>query len=224
MPGCKPCVLNHQSNKNALLEKIKTGEYSHGIELQSIVAHCISQLTRLVLLSPEIALSEKFKTKVLYDQAFRDHLVLVAVDEIHVVSQWGQHWRKPYSRLSLLRDIIGKSVPWLGCSATLDPVTLLEVRDLCGFSPSVRIQRVSTDRPDITFAIQPIQYTMHSFRDLEFLVEPVYAAVKQVVAQRRESMVKEVLKEEGEVAAQAALARTRLQKMKQVLTAVLVAK
>jgi len=73
-----------------------------------------AKLTTLVLLSPEIALSERFKTKVLYDQAFRDHLVLVAIDELHVVSDWGQHWRSSYGRLALLRDLIDRTVPWFG--------------------------------------------------------------------------------------------------------------
>src|SRR5436190_10600006 len=151
------------------------------------------KLMKLVLLSPEIALSERFKMKILYDQAFRDHLVLVAIDELHVVSEWGQHWRNSYSQLALLRDQIGKHVPWLGCSATLDPVTLAEVRDLSGFDPSVRIQRTSIDRPDVTFAIQAIQHTMNSFRDLEFLVKTVQPAVKQVAQKRRENIAREAL-------------------------------
>src|SRR6266516_5586053 len=97
----------------------------------------------LVLLSPEIALSDRCKTKVLYDQAFPDHLVLVAIDELHVVSDWGQHWRSSYSRLALFRDLIDTPVPWLGCSATLDPVTLAEVRVLSGCDLSTRIHRTS---------------------------------------------------------------------------------
>jgi len=166
-----------------------------------------------VLLSPEIALSERFKTQVLYDQAFQNHLVLVAIDEFHVVSEWGLRFRSSYSGLSLLRDLVSKSVPWLGCSATLDPVTLAEVRDLSGFSPSVRIQRISIDRPDITYAIQAIQHQINSFRDLEFLVTPVQAAIEQVVRERREKMAREAFEGGGIGAAQAALESTRHQRM-----------
>jgi len=43
-------------------------------------------LTNPVFLSAEIALSDKFK-KVLQDQDFQQHLVLVAIDEVHVVSE-----------------------------------------------------------------------------------------------------------------------------------------
>ena len=56
---------------------------------------------------------------------------------------------------------------------------------------------------------------MNSFRDLEFLVEPVRAAVKQVVAQRRENMAREAFKDgDGNLAAaQAVFASTRNQPM-----------
>jgi superfamily II DNA helicase RecQ len=82
-----------------------------GIPLEKCQPYIRAKLTNPVLLSPEIVLSERFKTKVLYDQAFRDHLVLVAIDELHVVSDWGQHWRNSYSRLTLLRDLIDRPVP-----------------------------------------------------------------------------------------------------------------
>src|SRR5438045_2939297 len=162
-----------------------------------------------VLLSPEIALLKRFKTKVLYDQNFQDHLILVAIDELHVVSEWGQHWRSSYSQLALLRDIISRPVPWLGCSATLDPVMLAEVRDLSRFDHSVHIQQTSIDRPDIMFAIRTMQYPINSFRDLEFLVEPVHAAVKQAIMKRRENMAREALNGgSGKAAAQAVLTST----------------
>jgi superfamily II DNA helicase RecQ len=184
--------LNGQSNSDPLLDEIRTGKYTHGKDpSQQRQLHFKTELTKPVLLSPEIALSERFKKKVLYDQAFRNHLVLVCIDELHVVSEWVQHWRNSYSQLALLRDQIGKSVPWLGCSATLDPVTLAEVRDLSGFDPSVRIQYTSIDRPDITLTIRLIQHPINSCRDLEFLIKPFKVAVEEVVKERREILTRE---------------------------------
>ena len=103
-------------------------------------------------------------------------------------------------------------MPWLGCSAILNPVTLAEVRDLCGFNSSIHIQCTSIDRPDIKFIIQPIQYLVDSCRDLGFLIEPVRAAVEQVVKEKRENMAREALKVGGMVAAQAVLTSTRHQR------------
>lgn len=152
-----------------------------------------------MLLSPEIALSNEFKT-VLQDQVFQRHLVLVATDEIHVASEWGQHWRGSYSQLALLRDLIDRSVPWLGCSATLDPVMLAEIRGLCGFDPTARVQRASIDRPDIKLAIRCMQQTMDTFDDLDFLVEPVKAAVERTAEENCHKMAGEALRN-GDLAA-----------------------
>ena len=207
-------MLNGQSNSDTLLREIRIGKYTHGRNPRSIFNHLniTAEQMDTVLLSPEIALSERFKTEVLYDQAFQDHLVLVAIDELHVVSEWGLRWRTSYSQLALLRDMVSRSVPWLGCSATLDPVTLAEVRDLSGFDPFVRIQRASIDRPDISFTIQPIQHPIKGFRDLEFPVKPVQAAIEQAVQKRRENRAREALQGDGGLAAaKAVLTNTRQQ-------------
>ena len=116
-----------------------------------------------MLLSPEIALLDNFKVKVLQDQAFQQRLVLVIIDEAHVISEWGQHWRKLYSQVGLLRDLIDKSVPWLSCSATLNPVILAEVIDLCRFNPDFHIQYSLIDQPNITSKIRSIQYPILIF-------------------------------------------------------------
>ena len=42
IPGCRPCVLNGQSNRDALLDQIRTGEYTHGKDVQSTIACIIS--------------------------------------------------------------------------------------------------------------------------------------------------------------------------------------
>ncbi len=150
-------------------------------------------MTNPVFLSAEIALSDKFK-KVLQDQDFQQHLVLVAIDEVHVVSEWGQHWRGSYSRLALLRDLIDRSVPWLGCSATLDSVILTEIQELCGFDPITRIQRTSIDRPDIRLGIRCTQHSVDTFGDLDFLIEPVKAAVERTAEENSDNMAREALR------------------------------
>ena len=71
--------MNSLSNRDALLGEIRTGEYTDGRNPSSRgMNHIRAKLATPVHLSPEIALSERLKTILLYDQAFRDHLVLVA--------------------------------------------------------------------------------------------------------------------------------------------------
>ena len=98
-------------------------------------------------MSPEIALSDPFH-EILRDQYFQKKLVLVAVDELHIVDQWGT-FRKPYSQLAVLRDCIDRRVPWFGASATLDPAMLKWVKELVGFTPNVKVIQTSVDCPDI---------------------------------------------------------------------------
>ncbi len=171
-------------------------------------------LTNSVLLSPEIALSNKFK-KVLQDQNFQQHLVLVTIDEVHVVSEWDQHWRGSYSRLALLRDLIDRSVPWLGCFATLDSVMLTEIQELCGFDPITRIQRTSIDRPDIRLAIRCTQQSVDTFDDLDFLIEPVKAAVERTAEENSDNMTREAFRRDDLATAQAIVSTHTRQETKQ---------
>ena len=72
----------------------------------------------------------------------------MAVDELHIVDQWGT-FRKPYSQLAVLQDPIDHRVPWFGASATLDPAMLKWVKELVGFTPNVKVIQTSVDCPDI---------------------------------------------------------------------------
>jgi hypothetical protein len=127
----------------------------------------------LVFLGPEIALSAAFR-KVLQDDNFQSQLVLVAIDELHVVEDWGADWRTSYSSLSDLRGLIRRDVPWFGTSATLDPATLEKIKISAGFASDVKVLRTLIDRPDIALHIRPIAHPINSFRDLEFVVEATY--------------------------------------------------
>lgn len=103
--GGRPCFLNTDSISEGLLKGVITGTYTH------------------VLMSPELAISEKFRPTLL-DPKFKSQLALIVVDEAHLVSQWGRAFRTNYARLNLLRTLLGYQVPWFACSATLDKETL----------------------------------------------------------------------------------------------------
>lgn len=133
-----------------------------------------------MLLSPEIALSTAFRA-VLIDPSFQEKLSLVAIDEAHVVWEWGQSFRVQYSQLSLLRSFIPRGVPWLACSATLDPRTLHRVKELCGFEAAVEVQRTSVDRPDIFLSSKQLMFPASGFKDLDFLIQPAQEVINEAV-------------------------------------------
>lgn len=71
--------------------------------------------------SPEIALSKKFKKKVLDHYLFRDQLCLLAVDEIHLVEELGKQFQPFYIEIEKVQKKIPAEVLLVGVSATLSP-------------------------------------------------------------------------------------------------------
>lgn len=71
LPKGKAIVLNDENNLAYVQRDIACSGYTH------------------IFTSPKIALSKNFKKNVLDDLLFSDWLCLLAIDEIHLVEQWG---------------------------------------------------------------------------------------------------------------------------------------
>lgn len=128
--GGRPCFLNAETFSAELLEEIQAGIFTH------------------VLLSPELAISDKFRPTAT-NPGFQSRLALVVVDEAHLVAQWGKDFRTDYARLHQLRSLFGRDVPWFACSATLDLKTLHVIIEGLGFQKDVEILRTSINRPEL---------------------------------------------------------------------------
>ena len=81
IPQGKGIVLNGENNNKQVLDDIVKGGYTH------------------VFTSPEIALSKRFKNSVLDQTSFTDPLALLAVDEIHLIEEWGNNFRPIYAEI-----------------------------------------------------------------------------------------------------------------------------
>jgi len=99
-----------------------------------------------VLVSPEIACSLRFYENVLSDARFRRQTKAIVIDEVHLVIDWGQSFRKSYRLLKHFRNRLGCK-PWFGCTATLDPSSFNQLCKYTGFKRTVHITRTSVDRP-----------------------------------------------------------------------------
>lgn len=62
-------------------------------------------------------LSPRFRT-LLLDESFRSKLQVIAVDEMHLVKEWGDDFRVKYKELHRLRVYTGMEIPFFGCTAT----------------------------------------------------------------------------------------------------------
>lgn len=98
--------------------------------------------------------------------SFSSRLRLLAIDELHLVSEW-KDFRPEYSELHMLRSRIPAHVPVLGVSATLDPQTLEWIKESAGFDPNVKTLRSSIDRPEIYFQISCLDESERSMLNLQ---------------------------------------------------------
>ena len=97
-------------------------------------------------------------------------------------------------------------MPWLGYSATLDLNMLTEIQELCEFDPLVRY---------IKLAIRCAQHSVDTSGDLDFLIEPVKAAVERMAEGNRDNIAREALKRGDKAAAQATASAYTRQEIKQ---------
>jgi superfamily II DNA helicase RecQ len=161
--GGRPCFLNKDTINNKVLVDIRNAKYTH------------------ILISPELAVGDQFRG-VLSASTFSSKIALVVVDEAHLVAQWGQDFRTDYARLNLLRNILGREVPWFACSATLDSATLSEVIKGIGFDADIKIQRTSIDRPELLLRIGTIpKSTRNKFSGLHFAFDPDPSSTGDIV-------------------------------------------
>src|SRR6266480_2663015 len=132
--GGRPFFLNADTISMKVLTDIQNGKYTH------------------VLISPELAISDKFHTTAIHP-GFKERLGLVVIDEAHLVSLWGRSFRTEYARLGQLRALFGSHVPWFACSATLDNGALKKLKEGAGFEDDVTIMRTSIDREELVIRI-----------------------------------------------------------------------
>ena len=158
-PSTRPCLLTEDTRRREqrVLEKIRLGKYTH------------------VLLGPEQASSPAFR-KMLQDPSVQKMIGLVAIDECHTIRAW-RDFRHAFNRLGELRVVLGQSVVWFGCSATVDEETERSLLLGSGFREvgtapyQTQVIRTTIDRPDIAICFHPIpRKQLGNFSSLYFLL------------------------------------------------------
>lgn len=108
---------------------------------------------------------------------FAKLIQLVAVDEAHCITQWGDHFRKTYSQLGSIRNFLPRSVPFMALSATLPPHVLTEVRKSLSMSRDTLVINLGNNRPNIKQEVIRMKGTKKNCNDVvnEALPDPVQA-------------------------------------------------
>ena len=128
-----------------------------------------SSLIIAVFTSPEIATSERFNDDILRFPGFSSRVCLLALDELHLVSEW-RNFRPEYYNLGILRTRLPEGISFLGASATLDPAILATVRDRCGFGNGTHVIKTPLDRPEIYIQVSAFERPANSMLDLQFVL------------------------------------------------------
>lgn len=125
---------------------------------------------RIVLISPEMLLSERFITNVLRKKEFSQRAYSVVVDEAHCVSHWGASFRKVYGRLGLIRVFLPRNTPMIAISATLTTRVAADVRKRLQFKNDYLFLNVGNDRTNVSLVVRSIHNKQDEYTDLRFVV------------------------------------------------------
>ena len=104
--------------------------------------------TRILYLAPERLMTER-----MIGALQKMEIALIAVDEVHCMSQWGASFRPEYEMLGTLRSAF-PGVPIGGFTATADEVTRNDIRTKL-FGGGVTEFVSGFDRPNIRLTVQP---------------------------------------------------------------------
>ncbi|KAF4622101.1 hypothetical protein D9613_009530 [Agrocybe pediades] len=163
-------------------EQAKTFRNEFGLEATAInSAHegCTNEIMsricngdwQIVLLSPEIMLSAKFRDNVLLNPKMASRILSVVVDEAHVISHWGAEFRKDYGRLGILRSILPNGTPFVAMSATLSRRIKNDVLKKLEFNEKDYLDLdIGNDRSNVSIVTRSIHNPMITYSDMDFVI------------------------------------------------------
>ena len=125
-------------------------------------------------------LSKRFIDGVLRNAEFRKRILKVAVDEAHVVSHWGDGFRKKYSKLGMVRALLPPGVSMLAMSATLPARVRNDVLAKLQYGKEYEFLNVGNDRPNVSLVIRAIEHPLNSYCDLDFIIPPNISDSKEI--------------------------------------------
>jgi len=164
LDGTFPVLINGENRKrdSAIISKLASCTYTH------------------ILLGPEQAASKDFRDA-LKDQMLQSRIGLVAIDECHLVKQWGLNFRAAFAQINDLRGLLRESVVWFGCTATLDIESEQLVLEKAGFRTvgsgpeETELFRTSINRNDLFLNVLPIP------RDMKTTWAPLFFLLRDAI-------------------------------------------
>ena len=150
--------------KNLKDKGIKAMAITSGIsynELDTLLDNCIYGNYKFLYLSPE-----RLQQDIVQHRIHQMNVNLIAVDEAHCISQWGNDFRPAYKNITVLREL-HPSVNVIALTATAKPKVIEEtIAELDFIAP--KIFKASFSRPNIAYNVI---YSEDKLYDLERLLK-----------------------------------------------------
>ena len=145
-----PLVALMKDQVNSLKEKgIKAMAITSGIkysELDTLLDNCIYGNYKFLYLSPE-----RLQQDIVKQRIEQMNVNLIAVDEAHCISQWGNDFRPAYKNITILRQL-QPHVNVIALTATAKPEVIDEtIKELDFIAP--KIFKASFTRPNISYQV-----------------------------------------------------------------------
>ena len=115
-------------------------------EIDMAIDNCVYGNIKFLYLSPE-----RLTTDIIRSRLPKMKVNLVAIDEVHCISQWGYDFRPPYLKISEIREFL-KNIPFLALTAT---ATTDVIKDICNkleFNNG-KVFRKSFERKNLVYAV-----------------------------------------------------------------------
>ncbi|KAF8716103.1 hypothetical protein AX14_012422 [Amanita brunnescens Koide BX004] len=134
----------------------------------------------IIFVSPERLISREFD-HLIRDVHFRESLVLLGIDEAHVLVPWGHDFHVAYRQIGSLHKRLPSHVARIAVTATLAPGkafnALLEALQLK--DEGFHCVRLSSERPNVRTVVTELSCSLnaHTFPDIDFVFQPGIKAV-----------------------------------------------
>ena len=177
-----PLIALMKDQVNSLKEKgIKAMSITSGIkynELDTLLDNCIYGNYKFLYLSPE-----RLQQDIVKHRIEQMNVNLIAVDEAHCISQWGNDFRPAYKSIAILRQL-QPSVNVVALTATAKPKVIEDTMDALDFV-SPKVFKASFIRPNIAYQVV---YSEDKMYDLERLLKDHLGASIIYVRSRKMSV------------------------------------
>ncbi|KAN0130509.1 P-loop containing nucleoside triphosphate hydrolase protein [Lactarius tabidus] len=164
--------------QNEMVETFKNDFKLAAIAINSSRGPCTPDIVKdicaghyqIVLVSPEMMLSQQFINNILHKPALHNRIYAIIVDEAHCISHWGAAFRKKYGSLGVARAFLPKPTPVIAVSASLTQRVCRNITQKLQFQGGYIFKNLGNDRENVSIVVRAIHNPLQSYSDLDFLI------------------------------------------------------